>query len=533
MKTQRLMNPNEPKVTAIQSRHHTSLELIAEYASLMSEGLQFDPCSAIETSDGHIFIWDGKHRLEAAIRNGSMLLCDLESGTEQDALWKACSANKKHGLKRSNADIQKAVQEAVKLRPEKSDREIGNWVGCDHKTVGKYRKEMEASGELPQIQTRTVSRGGQEYQMEMPIHIEPVEMSEITQPVSHFSGFVPADMQISTQKSLAFKPRQEQGAQEKTTSERIRKYLVEMCEGLTPEETLYRLYIIACQRMGYEKYIEQIREGANEEKYRPILEACENLLKERQKEWNIKLFTIPANDRAYKCARCQKDILGGLMFHYTAKKEYVCVICADKVKCDFCGRCFDKEQMTEHNGQTVDTECYYKILKAEEETERIRAAHEKVGISDPESPQKDSIDILKCDFCLEQYPAAQIYLGDIGVAICCKCAAKAQIALLHPNDPDVIAEFQQFKQECIHDFQARRTRDLDKILLTETLKILYISEQEKIIKQYTRANSTTAEVDEITWGSWKVFERFDTKKAMMERVKELEQEPDVIFDGRL
>ena len=97
----------------------------------------------------------------------------------------------------------------------------------------------------------------------------------------------------------------------------------------------------------------------------------------------------------------------------------------------------------------------------------------------------------------------------------------------------MIAEFQQFKQECIHDFQARRTRDLDKILLTETLKILYISEQEKIIKQYTRANSTTAEVDEITWGSWKVFERFDTKKAMMERVKELEQEPDVIFDGRL
>ena len=177
MNTHRLINPNDPKVTAIQSRHHTSLELIEEYAAQMADGLQFDPCSAIETPDGHIYIWDGKHRLEAAIRNGAMLLCELEPGTEQDARWKACSANKKHGLKRSNADIQQAVQEAITLRPDKSDREIGLWVGCDHKTVGKYRKDMEVSGDIPQIPTRTVVRGEQEYQMKMPTPTksEPVE----------------------------------------------------------------------------------------------------------------------------------------------------------------------------------------------------------------------------------------------------------------------------------------------------------------------------------------------------------------------
>ena len=65
------------------------------------------------------------------------------------------------------------------------------------------------------------------------------------------------------------------------------------------------------------------------------------------------------------------------------------------------------------------------------------------------------------------------------------------------------------------------------------LRIFYISEHQKMIKQYTRANSTSAEGIDITWGSWKTFQKFDTKKAMTERVEELEQETDIIFDGRM
>ena len=82
-------------------------------------------------------------------------------------------------------------------------------------------------------------------------------------------------------------------------------------------------------------------------------------------------------------------------------------------------------------------------------------------------------------------------------------------------------------------FSARRARDLDKILRTGIFRIFRVDEYAKILKQYTTANSTTAEgIESITWGSWKVFEKFETKKALMNRVKELEQEPDVIFDGR-
>lgn len=210
VKTHRLINPNALNVTAIQSRHCTSLELIEDYAAQMAAGVQFDPCCAIETPEGQIFIWDGKHRLEAAIKNGSMLLVEIEPGMKNEAHWRACSANKKHGLRRSQADMQKAVQDALTLRPDKSDHEIGLWVGCDHKTVGKYRELLQASGELLRTPTRTVTRGEQTYQMAMPIKTAPVETPDLNQPVRHLTGFVPADVQVSPQKSLAFTPRHEQ-----------------------------------------------------------------------------------------------------------------------------------------------------------------------------------------------------------------------------------------------------------------------------------------------------------------------------------
>ena len=47
-----------------------------------------------------------------------------------------------------------------------SDRQIAEYVGVDHKSVGKYRAELAATGEVPQIATRTVKRGDQEYQID-------------------------------------------------------------------------------------------------------------------------------------------------------------------------------------------------------------------------------------------------------------------------------------------------------------------------------------------------------------------------------
>jgi len=171
----RLVNPNDCR--CIQSRVLLDPATVQEYADMMDKGVAFDPCKGIITATGAILVYDGNHRVESAKVNGSMIEVELMRGTEQDAAWLALAANTRHGLKRSANDIVKVVKDALR-HPNalgKSDREIARHCGCDHKTVGKYRKELEASGERPQITTRTVQRNGQEYQMTIP---EPEPASE-------------------------------------------------------------------------------------------------------------------------------------------------------------------------------------------------------------------------------------------------------------------------------------------------------------------------------------------------------------------
>jgi hypothetical protein len=171
----RLVNPNDCKF--IQSRVLLDPKTVLEYAAMMDAGVAFDPCKGIITDTGAILVYDGNHRGEAAKINGSMLEVELMRGTDQDATWWASGANTRHGLRRTSDDIVKSVKEAL-AHPHslgKSDRDIARHCGCDHKTVGKYRKEMEASGDRPQMQERAVTRNGTQYQMTIPMPAEPDE----------------------------------------------------------------------------------------------------------------------------------------------------------------------------------------------------------------------------------------------------------------------------------------------------------------------------------------------------------------------
>ena len=62
-------------------------------------------------------------------------------------------ANAKHGLRRTHADKRKAI--ATLLADNEwskwSDRKIAGAAGCDHKTVGKIRREL--TGEIPSDRT--------------------------------------------------------------------------------------------------------------------------------------------------------------------------------------------------------------------------------------------------------------------------------------------------------------------------------------------------------------------------------------------
>jgi hypothetical protein len=154
------------KLIFIQSRAATNEEWVAECMEMMQNGIEFDPVQAIRDESGQIYVWDGLHRGEAAKRLGSLLSVEVRPGTCEKAEWLALSANQKHGLKRTRTDKQKVVRKAFlhAYGAQCSDREIARHCGVDHKTVGKIRREMELSGEIPQIDRRTVTRGTQTYE---------------------------------------------------------------------------------------------------------------------------------------------------------------------------------------------------------------------------------------------------------------------------------------------------------------------------------------------------------------------------------
>lgn len=133
---------------------------------MMREGVQFDAARGVIDEEGQIFIFDGLHRGEAAKQVGVLLPVEVRPGSREEAEWLALTANQKHGLRRTRADKQRIARGAL-LHPRGanlSDREIARHCGVDHKTVGKLRRELETSGEIPRIDKRTVTRNGQVYQ---------------------------------------------------------------------------------------------------------------------------------------------------------------------------------------------------------------------------------------------------------------------------------------------------------------------------------------------------------------------------------
>lgn len=157
------MNINDPDISYIQSRAEMNFDQIDEYAQQMRDGIIFDAIEAIIDTDGHNHVYNGAHRIEAAKKAGVYLQVKQQPGTKAEAEWLALGANTNHGLQRSNATKQRVTKNALLTRPELSNREIAKHCQVDHKTVGKLRKDLEASGEIPQIDERTVTRNGQTF----------------------------------------------------------------------------------------------------------------------------------------------------------------------------------------------------------------------------------------------------------------------------------------------------------------------------------------------------------------------------------
>lgn len=149
------LDPNQIRLDGgTQPRAKLLLEVIEDYAEQMRQGDSFPPVTVF--FDGkEYWLADGFHRVMAArqARPGQPIEVDVQQGTQSQAQWFSYSANKSHGLRRTNEDKQRAVRAALShpLSRKLSNRQIAEHCGVDHVTVRKYREvEKNATVEIQQ-----------------------------------------------------------------------------------------------------------------------------------------------------------------------------------------------------------------------------------------------------------------------------------------------------------------------------------------------------------------------------------------------
>lgn len=133
---------------ALQPRMALTSEAVSEYAEAMQDGAELPPCVVVWDGTTH-WLCDGFHRVNAALRlKWKTIRCEITEGTRDDAMWLAAAANLKHGVRRTNADKQRAVQMALLCKPEASLRDIGLHCAVSQEMVRAHKQRAERVDEI-------------------------------------------------------------------------------------------------------------------------------------------------------------------------------------------------------------------------------------------------------------------------------------------------------------------------------------------------------------------------------------------------
>lgn len=152
-----------------QSRERINADAVAEYAEAMKA--QAGSAGPAPAWPPVVVFWDGReywladgfHRVLAARSIGRKnIAADVRQGSREDAAWASCAANQTHGLRRSNADKRKAVEIALRLHSEMTDRAIAGHCGLSHPFVAEIRRQVVTVTTSGPRQSR-VGRDGKNY----------------------------------------------------------------------------------------------------------------------------------------------------------------------------------------------------------------------------------------------------------------------------------------------------------------------------------------------------------------------------------
>lgn len=126
-----------------QSRERIDEAAVGEYAEALERGERF-PAVEVFFDGKDMWLAGGFHRWHAHRKAGkTKILANVLRGTREEAQWHACAENRTHGLRRTRADIERAVKLALRLRPNESDRKLAEHCGVVVSTVGNWRTRTD------------------------------------------------------------------------------------------------------------------------------------------------------------------------------------------------------------------------------------------------------------------------------------------------------------------------------------------------------------------------------------------------------
>lgn len=131
-----------------QPRADFNHDAIREYSEAMRDGTEFPPIIVFFDGAEH-WLSDGFHRLKAADRIGALdIRAEVRQGTQRDAILHSVGANASHGLRRTNADKQRAVKRLLgdEEWAKWSDGEIARRCGVSQPFVSVLRREGTQNG---------------------------------------------------------------------------------------------------------------------------------------------------------------------------------------------------------------------------------------------------------------------------------------------------------------------------------------------------------------------------------------------------
>lgn len=142
-----------------QPREGINQEHIDNMVATLEGGGSLPPVEVMYDGS-HYWLVNGFHRCAAHERHGTdHLSVVIKQGTLDDAKWESLGANRE--LPRTLREIERNVKDALRHPRSQgmSNRALAAHLGVDHKTIGKYRNELQTTGEIPQLTQRTGADG--------------------------------------------------------------------------------------------------------------------------------------------------------------------------------------------------------------------------------------------------------------------------------------------------------------------------------------------------------------------------------------